>query len=240
MKTVFGIFIFLVSVCVICNGQDVAGGVVENFLNALGVLLGKDKKVAVDVAIALVRRLRKDEETTKDLTAVEEMVRGLTFDLYDEKVSLRVARGIPLKDYPTVIENFAKRFGISADIKDSLLDASYSQSTDELVLNFKFKRGDTGSFVYGRIATTKDGDKIDMAYSLYTLDFKFSGKVIEHKYKTKLLEFTIDEGVWYDTEERNFGSKEQNDMREYFIRRAISEFRTRYLTNDSQHVHDEL
>lgn len=197
----------------------------------------QDKKNVVDVVNTLVGLLRKDEEKTKDLTAAEEFFRGLTFDLYDEKISCRVARGVLLKDFPTVIENFAQRFGIPDGVKHSLLDAQYSSNMAEWVRNFKFQKGQTGSYVYGRIATTKDGDKIDLAYSVFTFNFKISDKVIEHMHEEKLLWFTIGKRVWYDTEERNLGSEEQDELQSYLMMKAITEFRSQYpgVTEASQY-----
>ena len=233
MKTFIGIFIFLLSVCVIGNGQDVAVGMVENLLNALSGLFSRDKKN--DEAVnAFMKSLRKDKETGKGLTTAEGLVRSL----YDEKVSCRVARGILLKDYPTVIENFAKRFAIPVDIKDSLLNAQYSHTTENVALNFEFKKSGTGSYVYGRMETIKDGNKVDMAYCVYTLDFKLSDKVTKHRCKNKFL-LRIVEGVCSETEEQNFSSKEQNVLRQYFAMKANSEFQTRGFTKNSQHCTED-
>ena len=173
-------------------------------------------------------------DSNEDLKAAEGLVRSL----YDEKVSCRVARGILLKDYPTVIENFAKRFAIPVDIKDSLLNAQYSHTTENVALNFEFKKSDTGSYVYGRMAIIKDGDKIDMAYCVHTLDYKLSDKVRKHRCKNKFL-LRIVEGVWHDTGRPKLGSKEQNDLRDYFAMKANSEFQTRGFTKDSQHCTED-
>jgi hypothetical protein len=102
---------------------------------------------------------------------------------------------------PTVIENVARRFSIPADVKDSLLDAQYHNDMAEIVKTFKFENGKTGNFVYGRDATIKQGNKIDMAYSVYILDFKLAPTVIKHKKKTKILGITVGKKVRYETKE---------------------------------------
>jgi hypothetical protein len=212
MKTFLAsIFISLVSTFLLCNGQ-----------------LGGNAGMVVNVAQALVRLFSKDEERAKDLTAADELVRGLTFDMFDEKISCRVGRGILLTDYRTVIENFARRFSIPDDVKDSLFDGQYHEDMVEVVQNFKFEKGKKGSFVYGRVATIKHGDKIDMAYSVYTLDFKLSPIVIEHRKKKKFLWFTTGEKVWHETKERNMSSKEKDNLQEHLMIKAISKFRTEY------------
>jgi hypothetical protein len=210
MKTLLGIFVSLVSTFLLCNGQNGNAGWVFN------------------VAQAMVRRFSKDEERTKDLTAADELVRGLTFDMFDEQISCRVGRGILLTDYRTVIENVARRFSIPDDIKDSLFDGEYHENMAEIVQNFKFEKGKKGNFVYGRVATIKHGDKIDMAYSIYTLDFKLSPTVIEHRKKTNFLWFTTGEKVWHETKERNMSSKEKDNLQEHLMIKAISKFRAEY------------
>ena len=197
-----------------------------NFLHCNGQ--GNYAHMAVGVAKAMVGLFSKDEEETRDLTEADELVRGLTFDLYDEKISCRVMAGILLKDYPTVIENFARRYSIPGEVKDSLLDAQFSDDFVEVVQNFKFEIGKTGTFVYGRIATMKRGDKIDMASAVYTLDFKLSPKVIEHKKKKKFLWFTTGTKVWRETKERNFSIKEKDKLQEHLKIKAISKFRSEY------------
>ncbi len=213
MKTfLLGIFISLVSTFVLCNGQIGGGGAAA----------------VINVAKALVGLFSKDEERTKDLTAADELVRGLTFDMFNEKISCRVARGILLADYPTIIENFARRFSTPAYVKDSLLDGQYMDDLTEVVQNFKFEKGKTGSFVYGRVATIKHDGKMDMAYSVYTLDFKLSPTVIEHTKKKKFLWFTTGKKVWHETKERNLSSKEKDNLQDHLMIKAISKFRSEY------------
>ena len=197
-----------------------------NFLHCNGQ--GNYAHMAVGVAKAMVGLFTKDQEETRDLTEADELVRGLTFDLYDEKISCRVMEGILLKDYPTVIENFARRFSIPEDVKNSLLDAQYSDNLVEVIQNFKFQKGETGTYVYGRVVTKRRGDKIDMASSVYTLDFKLSPKVIEHKKKKKFLWFTTGTKVWRETQERNLSLKEKDKLQEHLKIKAILKFRSEF------------
>ena len=172
--------------------------------------------------------LSKDEERTKDLTAANELIQGLTFDQFDENISCRVARGILLGDYPTLVENFMRRFSAPVEVKESLLEAEFVEDMMENLFNFKFKKGKTGRYVYGRVATVKDGDKIDIAYSVYTLDFKLSPSVIQHTRKTKFLWFTTGEVVWQEDKERDLSMKNKDDLQQDFMTKAISKFRSEY------------
>ena len=182
----------------------------------------------INVAKALVKLFSKDEETIKDLTAADEVVRGLTFDLFNEKVSCKVMKGILLQDYKTVVDRFVQRYSIPKDVESSLLDGELAEENFEVIVNFKFAKGETGGFTYGRVATVKHDGKIDMAYSVYFLEFKLSPRVIEHKKKKKFLGFTIGTKVWRETQERNLSVKDRDYMQSYFMKKAIEGFREQY------------
>jgi hypothetical protein len=158
MKTYFVNFITLVSSYLLCiaNGQGVS---------------------------MLRLASQGEEQSPEDLTAAAKLVQGLTFDIFNDKISCEEQREILLADFSTVIEKFARRFSSPADVKDSLLEAQYHKDMTEIVKNFKFENGETGRFVYGKVATIKQGSKIDMAYSVYTLDFKLTPTVRRHKWK---------------------------------------------------------
>jgi hypothetical protein len=71
---------------------------------------------------------------------------------------------------------------IPSYVKESLLvlDAQYATYFTGFVQNFKFEKGNTDDFVCERFATIKHGDKIDIAYLVYTVDFKLSPIVTEY------------------------------------------------------------
>ena len=50
------------------------------------------------MAQVLVQMFAKEEETTIDLTAAEEQMPGINFDLFKEKISCQVTKGIKLSD----------------------------------------------------------------------------------------------------------------------------------------------
>ena len=83
----------------------------------------------------------KDEERIRDVTAPEELIQGLKFDKFNEKILCKVIRGIFLKDFATVIENLAARFNIPDNLKSSLLEGLISDDNVELIKEFKFTKG---------------------------------------------------------------------------------------------------
>ena len=146
-----------------------------------------DVAAMAKVAMVLVSAFSKDKVTSKDLTAADEAVRGLTFDLFNEHVSSRVMTGIELADFETLINSIAKRLKIPDDIRLAILEGKLAATNQEVVRNFYFAKGESGSFTYnGRIVTVKPNKStINLAYSLYHLDFKLSPQVIEHTKKKK-------------------------------------------------------
>jgi hypothetical protein len=83
MKIYLAVFIGLFSTHQgLCNGQSVSSGMIGNAAEAL-------------VGLGL---FGQDVEKTEDLTAVAKLVKGITFDVFNENISWRVQR-VSLKDY---------------------------------------------------------------------------------------------------------------------------------------------
>ena len=197
------------------------------------------------VAMVLVSAFSRDKVTSKDLTAAEESVRGLTFDLFNEKTSCRVMTGIKLDDFETLINSIARRLEIPDNIRLAILESKLAKVNTEVTIDFKFAKGETGSFTYGRIATDKPDDTtINLAYSVYHLEFKLSPQVIEHTKKKKFLGFTTGKKVWRETRERDISVKEQDRLRIYFLNKAVKGFKEEYAGllegPGRQHATDEL
>ena len=169
------------------------------------------------------------DTASKDLTAAEESVRGLTFDVFNENTSCRVMTGIKLDGFETLINNIARHLGIPDDIRDAILESNFAEVNSEVTIDFCFAKGETGNFTYGRTATVKPDDTtINLAYSVYHLEFKLSPQVIEHTKKKKFLGFTTGKKVWRETRGRNLTVKEQDHLRTYFKKKTMDGFKEEY------------
>ena len=203
-----------------------------------------DAAAMARVAMVLVSTLSSDTITSRDLTAAEESVRGLTFDVFNEKTSCRIMTGIKLDDFETLINSIARRLGIPDDARLAILESKLAEVNNEVIVDFRSTKSETGSFTYGRVATVKpDSATINLAYSIYHLEFKLSPQVIEHTKKKKFLGFTTGKKVWRETRERNLSAKEQDWFRIYFMNKAVKGFKEEYaglLEGSSHHVTDEL
>ena len=207
---------------------------------AVGAAMAKFK-----MAMVLVSAFSKDKITSKDLTAADEAVRGLTFDLFNEDISSRVMTGIKLDDFEPLVNSIAKRMGLPENIRLAILESKLAATNQEVVTNFRFAKGETGSFTYGRIVTMKPEEStIDLAYSVYHLDFKLSPQVIEHTKTKKFLGFTTSKKVWRETRERNLSTREEEHLSLYFMDKAIKGFKRDHAHlldgPGNQHMVDEL
>ena len=114
------------------------------------------------------------------LTAAEELVRGLTFDKYNEKMSYKILTRIKETDFETVVSRIATRHQIPADIQDSILDGKYGEVNREVVREFKFEKRGPERILYGRTVTIKREDStLDLAYAFFYLEFELSPRKIE-------------------------------------------------------------
>ena len=170
-----------------------------------------------------------DEEHIKDLTAAEEVIRGLTFDQFKETYSSNVMGEITLSDFPEFVQDMSMHFAIPDDIKYILMKGRYAAENLEHLQEFSFQKGQPGTFVYGRVATVRHGKKIDIAYTIYDLQYKLPPAVIEHSRKQTFLWFvTKTNQVWRETKERNLSLKESDYMAAYFLQKAIDGFKRQY------------
>ena len=188
-----------------------------------------DVVTMVRVAMVLVSTLSSDKVTSRDLTAAEESVRGLTFKVFNEKVSCGVKTGAKLVDFETLVNSIARRMEFPEFIRQAMLEGKSLEKNYEAVQEFRFTKGETGGFAYVVIATIKPDDAtINLAYSVYDLEFEFSPHVIEHVKTRKFLGFTIGEKVWRETREIDLSIKEQDWLRIYFLSKAVKGFKEQY------------
>ena len=184
---------------------------------------------AVSIGRMLLNTFTTNEVTQKDLTAAEELVRGLTFDKYHEKISCQILTKIKLSDFETVVGRIASRHQIPVDIQGAILDGQYVETNKALVREFKFEKGAPGRVLYGRTITLKREDStIDLAYSFFYLEFKLSPKRIEENTKKRFLGIVIGSKRVVRFEERNLSDKEKDHIFDFYRNKALKGFREEY------------
>ena len=121
--------------------------------------------------------LQRREETISDenFAKAKDLVKSLNFDLFDEKTPSKVLIGIDPKDYEHVVKSIASRLNFPDHLREAFLENQYTEGCDEKVKEFNFQPGREGTFLFGRLVSVKrTNGKIDLAYSLFYLRFKFS------------------------------------------------------------------
>ena len=86
------------------------------------------------------------------------------------------------------INRITPRYQIPADIRDSLLNVMDGEVNQDVIREFKFNKGSSGSVLYGRVVSIKREDSTtDLAYAIFSLEFKLSPKKIEERRRKKFL-----------------------------------------------------
>lgn len=185
---------------------------------------------ALSVTKILLESFTSEEITETDLTAAEELVRGLTFDKYNEKIITKEGNNIKLTDFATLVSRIATRYQIPADIEGAILDGQYQKVNKAQISEFKFQKGETGSILYGRTATIKQEDStIDLAFVLFHLEFKLSPKRIEERHRKKFLGLiTYGSHSVVRFEERNLSQKEQDHISDFFRAKVVKGIKQEY------------
>ena len=184
---------------------------------------------AASVGKMLLESFTSEDIKETDLTAAEELVRGLTFDKYNEKISTQILKKIKLTDFATVVSRIGTRHQIPADIQGAILDGQYCEVNEMRVREFKFQKGETGSVLYGRTATVKREDStIDFAFAFFYLEFKLSPRRIEERRRKKFLGITYGSRTVVRFEERELSEKEKEHISNFFRIKALKGFKQEY------------
>ena len=183
----------------------------------------------VSVGKILLDSFSSKDVKRKDLTAAEELVKGLTFDKYNEEIACKILTKINETDFETVVSRIATRHQIPADIQDSILDGKYGEVNREIVREFKFEKGGPGSVLYGRTVTVKREDStIDLAYAFFFLEFQLSPRKIEERHRQRFLGIVYGSHTVVRFEERNLSEKEKEQIFNFYRVKALNGFQKEY------------
>ena len=183
-----------------------------------------------DIAKLIYNSMYSTDITHKDLTAADELVRGLTFDKYEEKAVSQVLIEIKTSEFEQLVDRITKRHSMPADKKDGILDGVFAEQNTLKIKEFYFNPGEDSKITYCKIATIKTSEThIDLALMLFNLDFKLTPTKIETVEKVYLLWF-IPWGTKKKIEiiERNLSEQDQNKLINFFRAKALQGFTKEY------------
>lgn len=165
-------------------------------------------KTAMLLLLVSLAIFKSTRATTGSWSTAEELVRGITFGKYNERIITKASTNIKLTDFATVVSRIATRYQIPAETQGEILDGQYFEVNEQRIREFKIQKAE--SFLYGRTATVKREDStIDLAFALFHPEFQLSPRRIEERRRKRFL------GITYGShfEERYLSEKE----REHFI-----------------------
>ena len=183
-----------------------------------------------EIAKLIYNSVYSTETTERDLTAADELVRGLTFDKYEEKAVSQVFIGIKMSEFIELVQRISDRHSIPPDKRDAILDGQFSDQNTLKMKEFVFNVGTVSKITYCKIATIKTSEThIDMALMLFNLDFKLT-PIVKETVKQGWILRSIPWGTErkiYITE-RNLSELDQNKLLNFFRAKAIQGFVKEY------------
>ena len=183
-----------------------------------------------DIAKLIYNSMYSTETTERDLTAADELVRGLTFDKYEEKAVSQVFIGIKISEFMELVQRISDRHSIPSDKRDAILDGEFSDQNTLKIKEFVFNVGTVSKITYCKIATIKTSEThIDMALMLFNLDFKLT-PIVKETVKQGWILHSIPWGTEkkIDITERNLSELDQNKLLNFFRAKALQGFIKEY------------
>lgn len=154
----------------------------------------------------------------------ERALRGQQFDKYTESLLHGEQQGIKMDKYEKFLEHFARAHSLPEQCVDSLRTLEFADESNIMEKTFCFQKGANCPFLYMRIMAMQQdgGDKIDIAFLRYTIDFQFTKEkhvtTKETKYLFGLFS-NVQEHVQYH--EATLGTKDAV-MEDYFTFKAFN------------------
>ena len=109
-------------------------------------------------------------------TKAEEVIKSLRFSSYEENNLCDLKEGIPGNEFDATVEEIAELTNMPVKLKKVIKRARNFTRGDVLAVNrLQFKTQD-GNMVFGRVAVLRNGDTLDMTYSIHSVEYKLKKK----------------------------------------------------------------
>ena len=134
-------------------------------------------KQCIDVFEKLRGSFNIKPETKQKAIEYKKELSHLEFKKFNERTSCKSVKGVPVGKFEEFVGRLQERFNFPDEAKESLLDGLDADENEEAVTDLRFKDGE-GTVHQARFVTLKTGEKMDIAYAVYSLDFELSEKQI--------------------------------------------------------------
>ena len=109
-------------------------------------------------------------------TRAKNVLKSLRFSSYEENNQCDLKEGIPKVEFDATVEEIADLTNLPKKIKAVVKRAKTFRTGNRLAVNKVQFRTKTGNMVFGRIAVLRNGDTLDMAYSLHSVKYELQKK----------------------------------------------------------------
>ena len=171
-----------------------------------------------------------DASVKGNTTKAEDVIKSIRFSSYDEKNHCDLKEGIPEVEFNETVEKIADLTNIPKEMKRLVQMArNYTRGDGLAVKNLKLKMKN-GSLLFGRIAVLRNGDTIDVAYSIQSVTFRFKDKQSkpENVKNLIMLSETLKENGDYDEGDKDGADDISFDLLQdliaFFNKQAIDGF----------------
>ena len=171
----------------------------------------------------------KDEVSIKgNTTNAEHVIKSIRFSSYEENNLCNLKEGIPGVEFDATVEEIAKLTNMPIKLKRVVKRARNFTHGDILAVDRLQFTTKNGYMLFGRIDVLRNGDTIDIAYSLHSVTYKLENKQSKTECAGNFMEFSEtlnkandgdDEGDKHDHDGSNAISF---DLREDFLLSSIS------------------
>ncbi|XP_068705269.1 uncharacterized protein [Montipora foliosa] len=164
-------------------------------------------------AILNVAKYNKSDVSHKgNATKAEEVISSLRFESYEENNLCDLKEGIPDNEFDATVEEVAILTNMPEKLKRVIKRARNFTGNVLAVNRLQFRTQD-GNMVFGRVAVLRNGDKLDMAYSLHSVEYDLKRKQRKPENAENLKKFSesLNNDDNNDKEDKSLNDGNDND-----------------------------
>ena len=144
-------------------------------------------------------------------TKAEEVIKSLRFSHYEENSLCGLKEGIPGNEFDATVEEIAELTNMPVKLKKVIKRARNFTRGDVLAVNrLQFKTRNE-NMVFGRIAVLRNGDTLDMTYSIHSVEYKLKKKQRKPENAGTFTKFSEALNMEYDEDNDDEGGEDDHE-----------------------------
>jgi len=175
-------------------------------------------------------------DATSNPAQAEQALRSLGYTQFKEQVFADRKLGIQLSDFDGEVQALANAYQFPDHVRKIFQRGKHASSSAVYVKEFKFHLGH-GTMFHGVVATMRNQNTMDMAYSFYQLDFQLTAERIEHVQKKRkkflgIIPAGTKKKVIVEYRARYLSEDAFQAYEAYFRSKAANEYRSKFIGHD--------